>query len=131
MNNIIKIPTILFFMLLLASCGGGGGGGNSPKDLFSLWNVVATDAPLDLRGGDFSTPLPISFYFVGGEQCNCTLTVLGTQSSGSYVLNFCAYQLGSGASDPGCNALNDTGSYSKTSSILTITNSSMVSTDYD
>ncbi len=71
----------------------------------------------------FSAPVPFSFFFVGGEQCNCNLTVLGTQSSGSYVVNSCVYQFGSGASDPGCNALNDTGTYTNSSSTLTITSS--------
>lgn len=126
-----KLIVLLSLTFLLTSCGGGGSGSSAPKDLFSLWNEAGTNNPLDLTGSTFSSPVPFSFFFVGGEQCNCNLTVLGTQSSGSYVVNSCVYQAGSGASDPGCNALNDTGTYTNSSDTLTITSSTATVSVYN
>ena len=126
MRNISKNKSVLvlvFVSFFVASCGGGGGSSTPSKGLFSFWNEVGTNDPLDLTGGSFSTAIPISFFFVGGEQCNCNLTVLGSDSSGSYVINSCSYKFGSGSGDPGCNALNDTGTYSNSAATLTITNS--------
>ena len=102
----------------LVACGGGGGG-SSEKDLFSLWTDTDTNAPLDLRGGAFSTPLPMHSYYPDGAQCDCTLTVLGTQSGGTYIINACVYRYGTGSGDPGCNSLDGTGTYTKTSDTLT------------
>jgi len=126
----MKLLVTISVLGLLLGLGGCGGGGSSSKDLFSLWNNVDTDAPLDLRGGEFNSPMTFSLFFEGGEQCDCRLTLLGNQSSGSYVLNFCSYRVGSGAGDPGCNALNDTGFYEKSSNRLRITDSSGFTTTY-
>lgn len=114
----------------LSACGGGGGGGDEPKDLFSLWTNTDTGAPMDLRGAEFSTPFPVSFYFVDGSQCDCTLNIVGTQSDGSYFLNACVYRYGTGDRDPGCNALDGTGNYAKTSDTLTISPSSGAPSTY-
>jgi len=124
MKSIISILTL---PLLIASCGGSGGGDSAPKDLFSLWNETTTNAPLDLTGGAFSVPLNLSFFFVGGAQCDCTFTVLGTQSSGTYVINSCSYNFGSGSGDPGCNALNETGVYTNNNNTLTATGNGVTS----
>ncbi len=117
-----SLVTIVLVGVLL-SLGGCGGGSGSSKDLFSLWNEVDTNAALDLRGGEFGTPMDFSFFFEGGEQCDCRLTLLGNQSSGTYVVNFCSYRFGSGIANPGCNALNDTGFYEKSDKRLTVTGS--------
>ena len=111
---------ILAVVVLLTACGGGDD--HKPKSLFSLW---INDGPpmkvVDLTGGDFSTPLLYDSFFPDGAQCTCDLTVIGNQSTGSYVFNFCAYVVGSGTVDPGCNALNNTGTYSLVNDVLTIT----------
>jgi hypothetical protein len=114
----------MLIALALSACGGGGGGGEvKPKDLFSLWNEVETDLPLDLSGGDFSQEMDISFFFTGGAQCDCDFTVIGDQASGSYVINSCSYKVGSGSEDPNCNALNQTGLYEKKDDVLSINGS--------
>jgi hypothetical protein len=112
-------------VLMLSACGGGssGGGGSSSKDLFSLWNDIVTDQPLDLRGATFD-PFTLSLFFGDGSQCDCVLSLLGDQSSGSWVRNFCVYRIGSGPQDPGCNSLNDTGTYRKINNQLQIVDSS-------
>ena len=128
MRNIKYLFATLTITLLI-SCSSGGGGSSS-KDLFSLWNDVEDDTPLDLTGSDFSTDIPFNFFFAGGAQCNCDLTVLGTQKSGTYIVNSCFYQSGSGSGDPGCNALNDTGTYTNSSGTLKIINSAQDVTTY-
>jgi hypothetical protein len=100
------------------------------KDLFSLWTEDGTDAKFDFSSGKLNESFPMAFFFVGGEICNCDLLFLGTQSSGSWVLNSCVYDFGSGAGDPGCNALNGTGTYSKAATVLTITDSLGVADTY-
>jgi hypothetical protein len=117
-----KIMSLIALSLLIVSCGGGGGSnGGGEKDLFSLWNRTTDNSPLELTGGTFSTNIGISFFFVGGAQCDCDFAVLGTQSSGTYVVNSCFYRFGSGSGDPGCNALNQTGIYTNSNNTLTIT----------
>ena len=128
LSNPLILTSVVFGALLVTGCGGGGD--SSSKDLFSLWNSVDDNTPLELTGGTFSRNLPLVTFFPAGEQCNCDLTILGTQSSGSYIINSCTYLIGSGTQDPGCNAINDTGNYSKTSDTLTTTNSTQVVTTY-
>ena len=122
-----KIIAAIILTLSLVSCGGGG---DATKDLFSLWIEDGTGNPLNLTGGTFNTPLDFAIFFVRGEQCNCKLTFIGTQSSGFYNLNSCNYQFGTGSEDPGCNALDSTGTYSKSSNTLTITPSTGSASTY-
>jgi hypothetical protein len=69
--------------------------------------------------------LDFAFFLTGGAQCNCDFRAIGNNSSGSYVINSCIYKIGSSAGgDPGCNALNDTGTYGITNNILTTNDSS-------
>lgn len=103
--------------MLLISCGGGGGDGSKP--IFSLWHHTVTDSPLDLRDGGFDQPMTIAFYYPDGAQCNCNFTVIGDNASGTYVVNNCYYDYGSGSGDPGCNARNETGTYNITNNQLT------------
>ena len=113
-----RILGITAMVIALTACGGGGSDGDSSKGLFSIWNKTTDNAPLDLRGGSLGTSFEMGFFFAGGAQCNCDNTFIGTETSGSFVLNSCSYKYGSGSEDPGCNAINQTGSYSKTSSTL-------------
>ncbi|GAA6141622.1 hypothetical protein [Hydrogenophaga sp. 5NK40-0174] len=102
----------------LVACGGGGE--DKTKDLFSLWNRDSDNVPLDLTGGEFSTPLLMYFYTTDGSQCNCNMTFVGEQHEGTFVVNSCRYVPGSGAGDPGCTSFNGTGKYFKNDGQLTI-----------
>lgn len=126
----MKLTLTVLLMISALSITACGGSSDSSKDLFSLWREVGTDVPLDLTGGEFGSPFGLSVFFEDGSQCDCSLTLLGDQSSGSYVVNFCTYRFGSGSGDPGCNFLNDTGSYSKSSNELKTTDSSGFTTTY-
>lgn len=113
----------LIILSTLISCGGGGGGGGTApasKNLFSLWKNTTTNAPMDLTGGSFGAPIGMYFFFSGGAQCRCTMNAIGDQSSGSWALSSCYYVVGSGASDPGCTSLNDTGTYTLSNNTLSI-----------
>ena len=118
-----KILLLVITAFIYGCSSGGGDSAPASKDLFSLWTEDGTNSKFDFTGGSFSNSFPFTLFFVGGEACNCDLTFLGTQASGSWILNSCVYDFGSGSGDPGCNALNSTGTYSKASTILTITNS--------
>lgn len=116
----MKCRTNFFLCLLVLSACGGGGGGPSEKDLFSNWRHTESDFVLDLSNGDFNEPIDFSIFFSSGSQCDCTFRVTGSQSSGVYVINSCTYLEGSGAGDPNCNSLNESGTYTKENNILTV-----------
>lgn len=117
MKNLLK-PAALCAAILLTACGGG----DDSKDLFSLWTRDGDGARIDLSGGALSTPFQLALFRSNGAQCNCTLTAVGTQNSGTFVINQCFYVAGSAASapTPACTIHNGTSSYTKTSSVLTI-----------
>lgn len=125
----IRFLLVLSF-LFLASCGGGGGNDDSSdittanstagKNLFSLWNRVGSDFVLDLREGDFDRPIPYGVVFNNGGVCECQLTALGDQQSGTYIINFCNFVVGSAIEDLGCNSLSQSGTYEKNATTLTI-----------
>ena len=114
---------IVFVLILIQGCSSSD---DAPavKDLFSLWTEDGTGAIYDFTGGTLNNFFPFTLVFSGGEECDCDLTMLGTQTVGNWVLNSCVYDFGSGSADPGCNSLNQTGTYSKTNTILTIIDSS-------
>lgn len=111
-------PAALCAAILLTACGGG----DDSKDLFSLWTRDGDGARIDLSGGALSTPFQLALFRSNGAQCNCTLTAVGTQNSGTFVINQCFYVVGSASSapTPACTIHNGTSSYTKTSSVLTI-----------
>ena len=119
------IKKFLIFLYILALTACGGDDGSSSKNIFSLWHDTADDTPLDLTGGDFGVDLAFSIWAGDGSPCNCDLRFIGNQSSGNYILNSCYYVSGSGSGDPGCNALNQTGTYTNSSGTLTTCDSSM------
>lgn len=119
----MKNTLLLTITLLVVSCSSDDGGSSS-KDLFSIWERTDNNTIIDLTNVGFSNATPFFFIFDGGAQCDCDVTFVGTQSSGSYAINSCSYKLNSGAGDPGCNAINGTGGYAKTSDTLTFTPSS-------
>jgi len=110
------------------------------KDLFSVWNLAnssegeidlsqlgdLSDIPLDvevttldLRDGEFSAAVTVSYSISSLGTCACEFTINGTQDSGTYTINNCIYSPGAIQIDPGCNSLNQTGTFSKTESTLT------------
>lgn len=120
MKSLLK-PVALCAAVLLSACGGGSDGDS--KDLFSLWTRETDGVRIDLSGGALRTPFAIAFFRANGAQCNCTMTVIGEQSSGSVVINQCFYVVGSAAQepDPKCTIHNSTGSYTKSRDVLTLT----------
>ncbi len=112
---------LIAISIVLASCGGDGGSSSSNKGLFSSWKHTESDYIMNLEGGDFNEPRPYSEYFQDGAQCDCDLTLIGSQDEGLFVLNSCFYVSNSGANgDPGCNQLNQSGTYKKDSNTLTV-----------
>lgn len=102
------LVTLIF---LTTACGSGSDGGGN-KGITSLWTAVDNSFAFDLSAGT----LPISnggmlFTFSNGAKCSCTVDVIGTETSGSYVLSACAYTSG-GSGDPGCAGLDSSGTYS-------------------
>ena len=111
-------------LALLHACSSGGGS-DDDKDLFSLWTEKGGGSVLNLTGGDFNALIGLQLITVGMEVCNCELTITGNQSSGTYTVANCTYQPPTGGGvDPGCNAFNDTGSFTKSSDTLTLMPSS-------
>ena len=92
------------------------------KNLFSLWTPQdPTDPTLSLENLDFNQQTGYAFTFSTGDQCNCLIRFIGTQSSGQYTLNSCTYVVGSGSGVyTNCSALNHSGTYNKSSDTLTI-----------
>ena len=92
------------------------------KNLFSLWTPQdPTDPTLSLENLDFNQQTGYAFTFGTGDQCNCLIRFIGTQSSGQYTLNSCTYVVGSGSGEySNCSALNHSGTYSKNSDTLTM-----------
>ena len=127
----MKYLPLLLISSVLVACGGDDGGDDSDKGLFSLWNQVGNDIPLDLTGGSFSTAYAFYIFEGDGSQCDCELRFLGTEESGSYVLNNCSYDYGSSESgNPGCEGYNHSGTYSKTATTLTICDNEQDCTSY-
>jgi hypothetical protein len=103
------------------------------KNLFSLWTPQdQTDPTLSLENLDFNQQTGYAFTFSTGDQCNCLIRFIGTQSSGQYTLNSCTYVVGSGNGlYSNCSALNHSGTYSKSSDTLTICNNTGVCSVYE
>ena len=120
------------FIAVLTGCGGAESSEGNSKPLFSYWEDESGAAsPLDLRGASFDGYREISFFYEDGAQCDCRLRLTGSESSGTYVVNTCYYFYASSANgDPGCDALNHVGTYSKSESRLTICDNEQECTNY-
>ena len=123
--------TAILLTILLSGCGGsdedpssdtGGTNRSATSELFGLWRGLNDESLdiVDLRGYSFSEPEPVSYFFQGGIQCDCTLTVLGDQSSGAFVTNSCEYLIGSSEFFVSCDELNVTGHYTNENGILSV-----------
>lgn len=116
----MRIVLMLFTVVSLTGCAkdsGGPAAAAAAKSVFSLWTKSDNAFFFDTTGGSFGTPTPIAFVFSGGATCLCSLTVNGTETSGSYSLLSCTYASG-GSGDPGCSSMNEAGTYSKPASSL-------------
>lgn len=134
---------VIALSLTLMACGGssssGGSDGSSgadvdkDKDLFSLWKRADGGMPVDFTEGDFRVGLGFGVYLSDGAECSCDLTFIGDQESGGYTLNSCSHVYGTGSSDeaPNCNALDHSGTYSKTTTQLTICDDTQDCTIYN
>ncbi|MCK5881153.1 MAG: hypothetical protein KAG18_04700 [Sinobacterium sp.] len=90
-----------------------------PKPLFSAWEHLETNSPLDLSNASFDDSLAMVFKISSEAACSCDITLDGDNDAGSFELNNCV--LHEGDEDPGCNALNQTGSYINANNWLTLT----------
>jgi hypothetical protein len=128
-----KLFYIVLAAILATGCGGEDGESDSEKGLFSYWEDIEGEAtPLDLSDGSFSGYRDISFFYADGAQCDCHFRVFGSEDRGNYSINTCRYAYASSADgDPGCDALNHTGTYSKTRTELTVCDSEQECTTYE
>jgi len=102
--------------LSLAACGGG----SDDKGVFSLWTRDGDNATIDLRGASFGQDWVISLYLKDSTNCLCTMTVIGDDSKGSYVLGRCISNPYNSAVNGQCTALNQTGNYTNAGNVLTL-----------
>lgn len=108
-------------LILLVSCEGDettvvSSDEDNQKDLFSLWESTEGNI-IDLQDGDFFQPNDMDYFIETNDssgECDCEISVIGTQTSGIYAINNCVYVEGSSSTDPGCHSLPGTGVYSKT-----------------
>ncbi len=120
---------LIAFLLILSGCAKGGDAATtaaSSKSLFSIW-TDSNGFILDLTAASIGTST-LKLYFATGEKCNCVLDLIGSQAAGNLVMSSCTYQAGTGTSmaDPGCALLNNSSTYSKPASVLTICGASCV-----
>jgi hypothetical protein len=111
----MKVAVLALILVSVVGCGSG-------KSLFSSWTSQSTGAVYDFSAGQMGS-FQMVFIFAGGGQCEATVTMGGSEESGSYVLSDAAYTSG-GLGDPGCGSINGSGSFTKTDTILTICPSS-------
>lgn len=119
-----RIFSALSIVLALSGCGKKDGGSNeaaADKSLFSKWTATTNGFPLDLTGGKIGANQLI-IAFANGSSCTLTLTLTGGQTAGQYSVTNSTYA-GGGPGDPGCSTLNETGSYGKSASELTMCSS--------
>lgn len=105
--------------ILLAACGGGSDG-PVDKPLNSLWTNTDTGATLDLQALQLGQSLTVALFPPSAVRCLCTLTVIGSQASGSFAITGCIVSPYDARTNNQCTALNTTGNYSKSPDVLTL-----------
>jgi hypothetical protein len=115
---------LAFFGLGCAQGGGSSSSGTTPKSIFSLWTATDLSLTFDITGQTFGT-FGVAFVLSSGEQCNTTVNVSGSETSGTYSISGSTYVPSTGGgSDPGCAGFNQSGNYSKSGSDLTFCSTS-------
>lgn len=120
-----KLALTLVSVVALSACGGGG---DDSKDLFSLWTRDGSNTPLDLSTAGFGSENHLNLYTADGTRCICDLAIIGTQDSGSIAITGCISVPYNSTRDRQCQAANGSGTYSKTSNVLTITRNGQTGT---
>lgn len=116
----MKLFISLFTILFVISCSKDS---STNKSLFSSWAADSSTTVLDLTGGSLGT-FGMYFILTNQNRCNCNVSIGGSESSGNYAITSCSYVAGTGTgSDTGCSALNSSGTFTKTSSTLSICSS--------
>lgn len=111
MTKIILCCSLLF----LSACAGSDSSSAPQKSIFSLWTTADQSLSVNLAGGSFNSPIPLTLTFNSGEKCTVKLTLNGNEESGNHTIADAAYVSGTGAgSDPGCADLNEVGTYQRT-----------------
>jgi hypothetical protein len=118
--RLIKLAA-LASTLVLAACGGGSDG-PPDKPLASIWTNTQTGATLDLQGAQVGGATTIALFPPSAVRCLCTLTIIGTQTGGSFAITDCIVSPFNAGTNNQCTALNSTGNYSKSPDVLTLTN---------
>lgn len=115
----MKISHVGFLVLgfgIFTACGGDGDNvsGDSGKDLFSSWSSTPEGTVLDLNAGSFGT-FSVGWVLLNGSTCTSSVTVSGTQSSGTAVVS-------DAIGGEACEELNASYEYLKTDTSLTFCN---------
>lgn len=114
---------LLLLAITASSCGKDNSSpGATGKDLFSSWGGTGSVAGmvLDMRNMSFGTNAIVISLTAGGY-CGCTMSIGGTEASGSYALTSCAFGAnGSSNTDPGCASFNGNDTYTKSDTTLTL-----------
>jgi hypothetical protein len=102
----------LFILIFLAGCGKLDANTTDEKPFFSVWVSEEFGVAVDLRKGDFGSPLPINFVLPGGPICGCQIILQGNGNEGMYSVSSCQF-VGTGAPHAYCSLLDETGTYAK------------------
>lgn len=129
MKKLFLILLLLLSLLTLVSCiedDGSDGDVNlangpaveaSSASLFSRWQRRTDHSILDLTRARFHSLFNFVLEHPDGGRCNCTLTISGSENSGTFTLSGCRYQFGGGA-DPGCSGQNGITRYKRDGNFL-------------
>ena len=105
---------IVLILSSLACAKSGGDSSPAPaKTIFSTW--VRSDGVVTISGNGIALNHPYTtiFTFATGNKCGCSTTLTGALDEGAFTDSACSYMAGTGNGvDPGCAALNQSGTFS-------------------
>lgn len=128
-------------LIFLVGCNQSTGGTSSlakpatPVTAKNLWDTWTTSDNyiMYLQDGQIGGSFFHTYIYPTGEDCSCTISMTGTETTGGYTVSACFYVVGTGNSlhDIGCAGFDDSGTFVKTSTKLTMCrNSNSTCTDY-